>query len=278
MGFTIDGFLEALDLKELGAGRYVAAHVDTGGSVVFGGQILAQSIAAACAGQRGKAVKTLHTVFARAGSRAEPLELTVEQLHSGRALASSTVTVSQGTRLCARSMVLMSADEPDLIRHADRPAGLGSPADAVSQGGQDHGGWEVRIADGIDVNDPEATGPANLDVWTRFAGAPDDVITAQALLAYATDGYLIGTAIRPHEGIGQAMAHKTISTGVLSHTITFHEPFSASDWLLLSHHSPYAGHGRSFGRADVFRQDGQLVASFVQDNMIRAMQKSSSAL
>ena len=80
--------------------------------------------------------------------------------------------------------------------------------------------------------------------------------------------------MRPHRGVGQAQAHRTLSTGVLSHTLTFHEPCSASEWLLLAHRSPYAGRGRSYGYANVFRSDGQLVASFVQDGMIRA--KSAS--
>ena len=91
----------------------------------------------------------------------------------------------------------------------------------------------------------------------------------QALLAYATDGFLIGTAMRPHEGIGQALSHVSISTSVLSHTLTFHEPIDASQWHLLAQESPYAGRGRSYGRANIFSDDGQVVASFVQDNMIR---------
>ena len=78
-------------------------------------------------------------------------------------------------------------------------------------------------------------------MWTRFAGAPDDPTIDQALLAFATDGFLIGTAMRPHAGVGQAQAHVTVTTGVVSHTLTFHEPFAAREWLLLSHHSPYAG-------------------------------------
>ena len=65
------------------------------------------------------------------------------------------------------------------------------------------------------------------------------------------------------------MAHVSISTSVITHTLTFHEPFAAADWLLLSHHSPYAGRGRSYGQAEVFRTDGALVASYVQDAMIR---------
>ena len=93
-------------------------------------------------------------------------------------------------------------------------------------------------------------------MWTRFPGAPDDPTTDQALLAFATDGFLIGTAMRPHPGVGQAQAHVTLTTGVISHTITFHEPFAARDWLLLSHHSPYAGPGsvlRSGGRVPARR-------------------------
>lgn len=275
MAFSTSGLLDALALREVGPDRYQADNVDTGGFVVFGGQLLAQSIVAALAGQEGKTVKTLHIVFARAGSPQIPLDIDVDRIHSGRAVASSTVTVRQAERLCTRAMVLLTADEPDLIRHAERPAAPSSPSDAC---GRDSGGFQVRFADGVDINDPDAVGPAELDVWTRFAGAPDDLGISQALLAYASDGFLIGTAMRPHEGVGQAHAHKTISTGVLSHTITFHDPFSAGEWLLLSHTSPYAGRGRSYGRADVFTENGDLVASFVQDSMIRPMAKSSSAL
>jgi acyl-CoA thioesterase II len=276
MPFTVDGLLDALALEDLGPDRYRATNIDTGHFVVFGGQLMAQSITAASVGHAGKAVKTLHIVFARAASPDEPVDIAVERVHNGRAMASSTVTISQRDRICTRSMVLLSADEPDLIRHADRPTTGSSPDDVDA--GHDLGGWQVRVVGGVDVKDPDAVGPADLDVWTRFVGAPDDPATGQALLAYATDGFLIGTAMRPHSGIGQAQAHKTLSTGVLSHTISFHEPVLAAEWQLLSHHSPYAGRGRSYGRADVYREDGQLVASFVQDNMIRPMPQESSGL
>ena len=191
-------------------------------------------------------------------------------MHAGRAFASSTVTISQGDRLCARSLVLLSADEPDFIRHADPAPDAPGPDDAAPAGDGD-GAWQVRIAGDVDINDPEAVGPADLDVWTRFVGAPDDPAVDQALLAFATDGFLIATAMRPHAGVGQAQAHVTVSTGVVSHTLTFHEPAPAGEWLLLSHHSPYAGRGRSYGTADVFRADGALVASYVQDAMIRPL-------
>ena len=261
----VTALVEALALEPTGPDRFRAQHVVANGyGVVFGGQLLAQSLVAAAAGHEGKRAKTLHTIFARGASPDAPLDITVEPMPGGRSFASTTVTISQGDRLCTRSLVLLSADEPDLIRHADPAPTVAPPADDDGSGE-----WQVRVVDDVDIRDPELTGPPDLDVWTRFPGAPDDAIIDQALLAFATDGFLIGTAMRPHPGVGQAQAHVTLTTGVISHTVTFHEPFAARDWLLLSHHSPYAGRGRSYGRADVFRADGALVASYVQDAMIR---------
>jgi acyl-CoA thioesterase II len=276
---TIDGLVGALDLEPAGPDRYRAGNADAGHGVIFGGQLLAQSVVAGLAGHDGKRVKTVHTVFARSGRPDAPVEISVDRMHTGRAFASSTVTISQGDRLCTRSLVLLTADEPDFIRHAD-PAPDAPGPDAAAPAGDGEGAWQVRIAGDVDIDDPEAVGPADLDVWTRFVGAPGDPGVDQALLAFATDGFLIATAMRPHAGVGQAQAHVTVSTGVISHTLTFHEPAPAGEWLLLSHHSPYAGHGRSYGTADVFRGDGALVASYVQDGMIRPLDqgRSGSAL
>jgi acyl-CoA thioesterase-2 len=157
-----------------------------------------------------------------------------------------------------------------VIRHGAPAPVVGDPCDATPSG-HARGAWEIRMVDGVDIDDPDAIGPATLGVWTRFVGAPDDPTVAQALLAFASDGFLIGTAMRPHAGVGQAQAHVTLSTGVVSHTLTFHEPFRADEWLLLSQSSLYAGRGRSYGRADVFTESGKHVASFVQDSMIRRM-------
>jgi len=269
VSFTIETVLASLELEETGPDRYTARHAEPDYPVVFGGQLMAQSIVAARKGVDDKTVKTLHIVFARPVSPSMPLEIEVDRMHAGRALASSTVTLRQGGKVCSRAQVLLSAEEPDLIRHADTHPSMSKPEEATPWP-TDLGVWELRTVDGVDIADPEAVGPADLDVWSRFAGAPSDPLIGQALLAFATDMFLIGTAMRPHEGVGQSQAHVTLSTGVLSHTITFHEPVDAGEWLLLANHATYAGHGRSYGRADVFRTDGALVASYVQDNMIRA--------
>jgi len=183
--------------------------------------------------------------------------------------SSATVTISQGERLCTRSLVLLHAPDSDLIRHQVAAPEV-APAERSTPSGHSAGFWEIRTVDGVDIADPAAVGPAVLDVWTRFPGAPDDPTVNQALLAFATDGFLIGTAMRPHAGFGQSMAHRSISTSVITHTLTFHGPVDASGWLLLDQESPSAGAGRSYGRAHVFTDRGDLVASFVQENMIRA--------
>jgi acyl-CoA thioesterase len=265
----IQPLLDSFALEPAGPDRFVGHHAGLGHEVVFGGQLLGQAVVAASAGVEGKRVKTLHTVFARAASYDSPLDITVDRMHDGRAFGSSTVTMRQGDRLCVRSIALLSSDEPDLIRHGE-PAPVVAGAED-SPGGYSHvDGWDVRIVGGPDLNDPESTGPAELDVWSRFDGAPDDPVTSQALVAFGTDLFLIATAMRPHPGVGQALAHVTLSTGVIGHTLTFHEPVHAADWLLHAHRSPYAGHGRCYGRADVFDTDGAIVASFVQDAMIRS--------
>jgi acyl-CoA thioesterase len=266
----IDELLAVLELEPTGDTTWRGASmVFGGGTVVFGGQLLAQTIVAAATVDRDKEVKSVHTVFARGASADLPLEFEVDVMQQGRSFASATVTVRQGDRLCTRSLVLLHAPDPDLIRHQSAAPDVAS-ADEAPPSPHAGGFWEIRTVDGVDIADPDAVGPAELDIWTRFVGAPDEPTLNRALLAFATDGFLIGTAMRPHLGVGQSQAHRTISTSVITHTLTFHDPVDPSRWMLLSHESPQSGSGRSYGRAHVFDEDGHLVASFVQENMIRA--------
>jgi acyl-CoA thioesterase-2 len=129
---------------------------------------------------------------------------------------------------------------------------------------------ETIVVGDIDVRDPALIGPPTLQLWVRFPEAPaGDTALARALLAHATDGWLIATAMRPHQGIGQAMAHRELSTSVVSHSLAFHDGFVADQWLLIDHESQAAGGGRAYGRGHVFTEDGRLVASFVQESLLR---------
>jgi acyl-CoA thioesterase len=268
-----------LALEPMGEGRFRVRNEGDASvaDVVFGGQLLGQMIVAASRAHAGKPVRTIHTIFARAARVSGETELALEPIHVGRSFASATLTAWQGDRLCARALVLLDAPDPDLIEHRAEAPKVAAPEECTDAGKSPlvFPGSELRIVDGVDLVSVDApVGPAELFTWLRHPAAPDDVATSQAILAWATDGFLIATAMRPHAGIGQAEAHRSLSTGVVGHTLTFHEPFSVRDWLLLAHESPHAGGGRSHGRAQVFTREGRLVASFVQDNMIRAMAPS----
>ena len=263
--------LRTFELEAVGEGHYRAVNAAVGPGVVFGGQLIAQSMLAAGRDHPDKVVKTVHTVFARGAAFDTDLDIEVEVMQAGRTFGSSTVTIRQAGRLCVRSVVLLTVVEDDLVRHDVPMPTVHTPEEgALDTSGLGSDDWEIRFVDGVDVGDPALVGPPQVDVWTRLVGAPDDdPAVAQALVAYTTDPFLIAAAMRPHEGFGQDMAHVSLSTGVVGHTLTFHEPVHADRWFLLSHESPYAGHGRSYGRAHVF-QDDHLVASYVQDAMLRA--------
>jgi acyl-CoA thioesterase len=267
-----------LELEPTGENTFRAQNDSHGAGVVFGGQLLAQAVVAALQGEPEKRVKTLHTVFARAGRVDQPLEISVQPVSSGRAFGSKVINFSQGDRVFCTATALLTANEDDFIRHADAaPTGVPAPEDSKPMS-HDDGPWQLRVPNGVDVNDPSLVGPPDYLLWGRFEGAPSSAVAQQGLLAYTTESFLIASAMRPHEGVGQSQAHVTLSTAVMSHTISFHEAADVSQWLLLENHSTTSGHGRANGRGNVFTQDGTLVASYFQDSMIRRMAEGSHKL
>jgi acyl-CoA thioesterase-2 len=246
-------------------------------NVVFGGQILAQMILAAHLDRNvdrndDKEVKSIHAIFARAGDYTQPIRYDVERMHDGRTLGSDTVTFSQGEQLMSRAMILWSKDEPDLIRHTanvEMPQVAGPDSPGQRPDGRVFPGAKGFIVDGIDTwSDDEPLRPAVQNVWTRFDNDYSPVVN-QAILSWATDGYLIGTAMLPHEGHNEGHAHKTISTGVVAHTLNFHDRFRADEWVLMANESIWAGRGRTHGRCNIWTEDGRLVATYTQDNLVR---------
>ncbi len=55
----------------------------------------------------------------------------------------------------------------------------------------------------------------------------------------------------------------------LDHTIWFHRPFRADEWLLYDQASPSASGARGLGIGRVFTEDGTLVATVAQEGLIR---------
>jgi acyl-CoA thioesterase len=242
-----------------------------GGRPVFGGQLLGQVVMAAAAAQPDKHVRTAQVMFPRTGDTGRPLTVAVDPIHLGRTMATVGVAVTQGDRHVCRATVLLDSDEADVMRHAAPFPETGGPQAATPAPELAESGSELRLAGGVDLAAVAPAGPPELFAWVRWPSAPaGDRARNHALAAWYTDSLIIGAAMRPHDGIGMGMAHESLSTGVVTHTLTFHEAFDAADWHLVSNESSYAGGGRVYGTGRIHTVDGRLVASFVQDAFVRA--------
>ena len=268
-----------LQVKGQGSGRWAGSNPENdpeGRDIVFSGQILGQMIMACSDVVEGeKEVKSLHAVFARAGKySAGNVELALEPMHAGRAWASHTVTAFQSEVLLSRGLALLNAIEPDLMRHSPAMPDVPAPDLCTPQ----HFGTvfpesEVRVVD--DQGAVTADGSPVIYFWFRMTESIDSVAANQAIIAWSTPGFCIGTAMRPHpDAVNFGEAHRSISTGVISHTVHFHEHADVAEWLLFVHEGTYAGHGRVFGKGAVFSGDGVLVSTFSQDSMVRSSERA----
>jgi len=262
---------DVLKLEEVAPLRY-RVHQPAGSAegrdVVFGGQYLAQMLMAAERVNGGKDVKSIHAIFARVGTYAKPIELVVEEMQAGRTWASHTISAVQEGRLLARGLVLSSIDDPDLMRHslamAVSAAPGGEPLKTLCfDGAVTTQSGPIDLSDGVSRN----------QFWHRYPALMPNVAANQAILAWSTNGQLIGLAMRAHpDKVDISQAHRTLSTGVMNHTVNFHERFDISSWLLISQEATYAGRGRVHGRGSVITEDGRLVATFSQDSMARKIE------
>ena len=109
--------------------------------------------------------------------------------------------------------------------------------------------------------------PPNQQVWFRLIDrAPDDPALHRALLAYASDFYLLGTALQPH---GISYLHKHVQVASLDHALWFHRPFRADEWFLYDCSSPSASGARGLATGQMFTVDGLHIATAVQEGLLR---------
>jgi acyl-CoA thioesterase II len=229
---------------------------------VFGGQLLGQFIQVARLTCPNKTVKSQHAVFAREGRADEPIRYRAARHHEGRSFATVSITARQSRGVVATSSICMHADEEGPERQSvdDVPGVLGPEHRRIL----DLIPWEIRTT--VDLN-ATTTGPPHFEAWMRTPTV--DVELAPALAAYGTDLTLIGTAVRPMDGVSQRGNGTSFTSAVTSHTIWFHRPFRTDAWFLLRQHSPLLANGRSFGRGDMLAEGGTLVASYAQEALLR---------
>lgn len=278
MDICTESITECLELKKIGRDRYSGPNQAGARQFVSGGQIIGQMIVAAKRVDPTKSVKSIHANFARAGEPKTRVELQMDVAHIGRALGTISARATQGDRVLAHAVILMDTGDNEVISHQVPFPPVDGPESSTLLPGRP-GGPERRIVGGVDLDEMNSNGPPEVMVWARYLdNSSTDETVNQAILCFYIHNNLIPAAMRPHDGIGLSMAHETLSTGVITHAMTFHEPFRVSEWHLLANRSTHAGHGRAFGTGDVFTDTGVHVASFTQESLLRRPLPGTSAM
>jgi acyl-CoA thioesterase II len=282
MSYDIADLLNLLDLEPLEFNIYRGRNRDIGSGRVFGGQVMAQALVAA---QRtvedGRIAHSLHGYFILPGDLASPIVYFVDRLRDGKSFTTRRVTAIQHGHAVFNMSVSFHRAEDGLEHQAGMPPvpppdQLPSELDRIRAGAQripeplrsvltQDRPVDFRPID-IDPFDESPRDPERT-MWLRAVGSmPDDTLSHQAVLAYASDYGLLATAVQPH---GMSIRHPRLQAATLDHAIWFHRPFRIDDWLLYAMDSPAAAGARGFARGSVFTAAGRLVASVAQEGLIR---------
>lgn len=251
---------------------------------VFGGQVLAQVVMAAGLTMQAvdgptRVLHSMHGYFLRPGDANAPIVFAVERLRDGGSFSARRVHALQEGKPIM-SIILSFQVPADGMDHQDPmpdvpgPESLPTLSKAIATSvDRRRGEWITRRA--IDIRHcegPVYAAPAQerqsyQHVWMRAVGTlPDDQLIHQAVLAYAADFTLLESVLRNH---GMAWGDPRLVPASLDHSMWFHRPAKADDWILYAQRSPNAIGGRGLGIGRMFGADGSLVASVGQEGMLR---------
>lgn len=273
-----------LDLDARGEDCFVGRRKKGGVGRVFGGQVIAQALGAA---ERtvddSRHAHSLHCYFLRGGNEDFEIDFKVNRDFDGGSFSNRHVLASQQGQPIFNLTASFQKPEQGLehqypdMPQVPGPEGIESDgelrrqlAELVPNQYRDRllTPWpiEVRQVEPRHWIEKVATPPL-LHIWFKtVAPLPDDLRIHRAVLAYASDMHLLGTAARPH---ALSWYRAELKAASLDHAIWFHAPFRADEWLLHVTEAPWAGGGRGYTRGQIFSQDGRLVASTSQEGMIR---------
>jgi len=244
---------------------------------IFGGQVVAQALLAAYKTVEDRICHSLQSYFIRPGDPTIPVLYQVERSRDGKSFATRRVIAIQKGEQIFNMACSFQAPEKGYEHQSDMPesptpeAALEDVMAMIARQPPEATRWlerspiEMRPMDPVDVTAPTAK-PAHQLVWLRARrDMGQDVALNQAVLAYASDYSLLGTAMRPHGVSWQS----GVQTASLDHILWFHRPTNFSRWHLYVQDSPSASGARGFNRGAIYREDGVLVASAAQEGLIR---------
>jgi acyl-CoA thioesterase-2 len=247
---------------------------------VFGGQVLAQSLAAANRTvDRQRPVHSMHAYFLRAGNSSEAITFAVERLRDGRSFSARRVHALQFGRPILSMIASFQSAAEGLDHQAPMPE-VPAPETLPTLSeryagvdGVDARYWtrqrpmDLRHVEAPIFLEPDAHRSTHQAVWMRAVGRlPDDPALHAAVLAYASDYSLLEPVLRAH---GRAWSERGLRVASLDHAMWWHRPGRADDWLLYVQDSPSAQGARGLGIGRLYTRDGVLVASVAQEGMLR---------
>ena len=280
---SADELVKLLDLETIDVNLFRGTQPDTMLQRVFGGQVAAQAlVAGARTVEPPLRVHSLHSYFLRPGDTTVPIVYDVERLRDGRSFSTRRVVARQHGKQIYLMTVSFQVPEEGL-EHQDVMPAVPSPGDSVdmadifrSQMPDRAEQWlaewsalEMRwVGDSRPGGElPADERPAQSRIWIRVSGrVDDDELTHQAAFTYASDMSLLGSSLVPH---GVMISDPRLQSASLDHSVWFHRPFRADEWLLYDQTSPSASGGRGLAVGRVFTEDGRLVATVAQEGLIR---------
>jgi len=287
MADVLEELRDLLELEEIEETIFRGASQDLGFGNLFGGQVLGQAMSAASRTVApDRRVHSLHAYFLRPGDPTHPIVYMVENMRDGRSFSTRNVdAIQHGRPICTLSCSFQ-IEEEGFDHQAPPPEGVPPP-----EGLRSELEWvreladripeplrtkllcdkpiEIRNVDPMNPFAPQKREPVRY-AWLKAAGAlPDDPVVHRYLLAYASDFGLVGTSMFPH---GVTFFDPRMQVASLDHALWFHRDFRMDRWLLHAMDSPSASHARGLARG-AFYQDGKLVASVVQEGLIRCHER-----
>ena len=292
MTSVLDDLIARLELERIEENIFRGQSQDLGWGRVFGGQVLGQALSAAeQTVPADRMVHSFHGYFLRPGDAAKPIVFMVDPIRDGHSFTTRRVVAVQDGRAIYTMAASFQVEEGGFDHQAATMPEVPSPDELLSQRALAERyiaalpaaaqaampvamreraladrPIEIRpVAPPLPLNPPRSE-PVRR-VWFRANGAlPDRRAIHELVLAYASDFHLLGTSLQPH-GVGWLTPGIQIAS--LDHAMWFHRRFRFDDWLLYDLDSPSAQGSRGLSHGRWFTRDGVLVASTMQEGLIR---------
>ena len=285
MSSAIQDVLALLDLEPLEVNLFRGRSPQSRWQRVFGGQVIGQALVAACRTVDDVAMRpphSLHAYFLLGGDPKVPIIYEVDRIRDGKSFTTRRVNAIQHGRAIFSMSVSFHVAEDGLMHQLEmpevpKPDELPSEAeikdrilprmpDPVRRYYQSERPIELRPVEYGRYLGEKVEG-GRYHMWIRATGRlPDEPAIHQCVLAYASDMTLLDAALIPH---GRTVFNEDIMAASLDHSLWFHRPFRADEWLLYAQDSPNLGGARGFSRGSIFASDGTLVASVAQEGLLR---------